>query len=63
MSEQNKVLEACVEMRLLLQADDALKVRVVDVRVNTEEAFKDGADDLLEVRGKGNTCTTHNEES
>ena len=61
--EQNEVLEASVEMRLLFQADDALKMRVVDVCINAEETLEDGSHHLLKVRGKWNTCIAKSKDS
>ena len=53
LSEVHKVLEAGVEVGLLLQRADVLEVGVVDVRVHPEQALEDGADDVLEGRREG----------
>jgi hypothetical protein len=38
--EQNEVLEAGVKMSLLLEADNLLKVRMIYVGINTEQALE-----------------------
>ena len=47
------MLEACVEVGLLLERADVLEVGVVDVCVHPEQALEDGADDLLEAGREG----------
>ena len=53
MHEVHVVLEARVEVRLLPERDGLLEVRVVDVRVDAEEAPQDGARDGGEVGREG----------
>lgn len=50
LSEVHEVLEAGVEVRLLAQAAHVLEVRVVDVRVHSEQALEDDLDHVHEVR-------------
>ena len=47
------MLEAGVEVGLLLEGADVLEVGVVDVGVHPEQALEDGADDLLEAGREG----------
>jgi hypothetical protein len=47
------VFEAGVEMGLLAQSDDFLKVRIVNVSVDAEETLKNLFDDRLKMFGKG----------
>jgi hypothetical protein len=55
--EERKVLEASVEMRLLLELDDHLEVGVVYVRVHPEEAPEDRLDDdVAEVGRERSPC-------
>lgn len=42
LNKENKVLEGGVEVRLLLQLDNRVKVLMVDVSVNTEESLQNG---------------------
>ena len=51
------MLEASVEMRLLLELDDHLEVGVVYVRVHPEEAPEDRLDDdVAEVGRERSPC-------
>lgn len=55
--EEREVLEAGVEMRLFLEPDDHLEVRVVYVRVHPEEAPEDRLDDdVAEVGRERSPC-------
>jgi hypothetical protein len=57
--EEREVLEAGVEMRLFLEPDDHLEVRVVYVRVHPEEALEDRLDDVAEVGRERSPCRRH----
>lgn len=46
--EEDEVLEASVEVGLLIKHADLLEVRVVDVGVHTEKALVDGLGHLLQ---------------
>lgn len=47
--EKHKVLETCVEMRLLSKCAHLLEMTVIDVCIHTEQSFKDGAHDIHKV--------------
>ncbi len=40
MDKEDKVLEGCVEVCLLLQSDDVIKVGVVDMGVNSKQSLQ-----------------------
>ena len=48
------MLEAGVEMGLSAQQHDVLEMRVVDVRINSEQALENDLDDCLKVSGEWN---------
>lgn len=52
--EKDEVFERSVEVGLLLQLHDGVKVLVVDVRVNPEQPLQDGLRHRHEVALKGN---------
>lgn len=53
MGKKNEMLEAGVEMGLLLQSDNLLKVRVIDVRVHSKQTLEYGFYNLPKVCRKG----------
>jgi len=55
LNEINKMLEACVEVGFLAEGYDFGEVTVVDVCVDSEEAFEDIFDYALEVFRERNT--------
>jgi len=55
LNKEDKVLERGVEVRLLLQLDNRVKVLVVDVSVNTEESLQNGLGHRHEVLWEGDT--------
>lgn len=56
LNKENEVLEGGVEVGLLLQLHHRVKMLVVDVSVNPEQAFQDGFGHRHEILGKGNSC-------
>lgn len=56
LDEEDKVLERGVEMGLLLELDDRVKVLVVDVGVDPEQTLQDGLGHRHEVLGEGHSC-------
>lgn len=50
------MLEGSVEMSLLLQLHHRVKMLVVDVSVNPEQALQDGFGHRHEVLWKGDSC-------
>ncbi|WP_242536397.1 hypothetical protein, partial [Vibrio sp. Vb2880] len=55
-SEEDKVFEASVEMSFLFETNDFLKMRVVNVCVNSEQSSKDCLHHFLEVWRESCTC-------
>lgn len=55
LNKKDEVFERCVEVGLLLQLHDGVKVLVVDVGVNPEQALQNGLRHGHEVALKGNT--------
>lgn len=53
LDEDDEVLEAGVEVRLLTQATDLLEVAVVDVRIHPEQPLEHGAHHVHEVGREG----------
>ena len=51
--EEDEVLEASVEVVLCAETHDVLEVRVVDVRVHSEQPLEDHLDYAHEVFGEG----------
>ena len=47
------MLEAGVEVRLLMKAANGLEVRMVHVGIHAEQALENGADDIIEVGREG----------
>ncbi len=63
--ERDEVFEACAEVRLLAQLLYLFEVRVVDVRVHSEEALEHGLHSVLRSRKSvgaqsKDTCTPYN---
>lgn len=56
------MLEAGVEVGLLLKTDDALEVGVVDMGVHPEQALEDGPHHALKVVGKRLACNAGSSE-
>lgn len=54
LNEKDEVFEGCVEVGLLLQLHDGVKVLVVDVSIDPEQAFQNGLRHGHEVALKGN---------
>lgn len=54
--KEDEVLEGSVEMGLLLQLHDRVKVLVIDVSVNTEQALQDGLCHRHKILGKWHPC-------
>lgn len=61
LNEEDKVLERGVEVRLLLQLDNRVKVLVVDVSVNTEESLQNGLGHRHEVFWERDPYKCHTE--
>lgn len=57
--EEDEVFEASVEVSLLLEADNALEVGVVDVGVHSEQPLEDGPHHALKVSWERLACSTH----
>lgn len=55
LNKENEVLEGGVEVGLLLQLHDRVKMLMVDVSVNPEQALQDGFGHGHEVFGEGNS--------
>lgn len=55
LNKENEVLEGGVEVGLLLQLHHRVKMLVVDVSVNPEQALQDGFGHRHEILGKGNS--------
>lgn len=55
LNKENEVLEGGVEVGLLLQLHDRVKMLVVNVSINPEQALQDGFGHRHEVLGKGNS--------
>lgn len=53
LDEEDEMLEGCVEVGLLAEADDLGEVRVVDVGVDAEEPLEDIPHNLREILGEG----------
>lgn len=54
------MLEAGVQMGLLLKAHNLLKMRVIDVGIYTEQTFEYGLHYILEVWREWSTCRISN---
>lgn len=59
LNKEDKVLERGVEVRLLLQLDNRVKVLVIDVSVNTEESLQNGLGHRHEVLRKRDPYKCH----
>lgn len=55
LNKENEVLEGGVEVGLLLQLHDGVKMLMVDVSVNPEQTLQDGFGHRHEVFGEGNS--------
>lgn len=60
LNKENEMLEGSVEMSLLLQLHHRVKMLVVDVSVNPEQALQDGFGHRHEVLWKGDSCEKKN---
>lgn len=56
LNKEDEVFEGGVQMGLLLQLDDRVKVLVVDVSIDTEQALQDGLRHGHEVLWEWDTC-------
>lgn len=58
LNKEDEVFEGCVEVGLLLQLHDWVKVLVVDVSIDSEQALQDGLCHWHEVSLEGDTLVT-----